>query len=134
MKPMKRLLNFGIFNYRFIPRQASITQVLNQPPGSHMDAWNRASHLKKASVANCLGWHGTPSSHRRAFEMHSSTSEVAMTSKTEDISSTHLAGNEKVGVLLLNLGGPETLDDVQPFLFNLFADPVTLETCSYLHS
>nr|XP_043636346.1 ferrochelatase-2, chloroplastic-like [Erigeron canadensis] len=31
--------------------------------------------------------------------------------------------DEKVGVLLLNLGGPETLDDVQPFLFNLFADP-----------
>ncbi|KAL6208002.1 hypothetical protein ACLB2K_018954 [Fragaria x ananassa] len=34
-----------------------------------------------------------------------------------------LAVEEKVGVLLLNLGGPETLDDVQPFLFNLFADP-----------
>ncbi|XP_058074037.1 ferrochelatase-2, chloroplastic-like [Magnolia sinica] len=31
--------------------------------------------------------------------------------------------HEKVGVLLLNLGGPETLHDVQPFLFNLFADP-----------
>ncbi|GLC34324.1 hypothetical protein PLESTM_000182600 [Pleodorina starrii] len=30
---------------------------------------------------------------------------------------------DKVGVLLLNLGGPETLDDVKPFLFNLFADP-----------
>nr|XP_010913104.1 ferrochelatase-1, chloroplastic [Elaeis guineensis] len=30
---------------------------------------------------------------------------------------------ERVGVLLLNLGGPETLHDVQPFLFNLFADP-----------
>ncbi|KAI3684592.1 hypothetical protein L6452_33816 [Arctium lappa] len=30
---------------------------------------------------------------------------------------------EKVGVLLLNLGGPETLHDVQPFLYNLFADP-----------
>lgn len=29
---------------------------------------------------------------------------------------------EKVGVLLLNLGGPETLDDVQPFLYNLFND------------
>lgn len=29
----------------------------------------------------------------------------------------------KVGVLLLNLGGPETLEDVQPFLYNLFADP-----------
>ncbi|KAM7257607.1 hypothetical protein ACFE04_013348 [Oxalis oulophora] len=30
---------------------------------------------------------------------------------------------DKVGVLLLNLGGPDTLNDVQPFLFNLFADP-----------
>ena len=38
-----------------------------------------------------------------------------------------------VGVLLLNLGGPETLEDVQPFLFNLFADPVCqLHLCSYL--
>jgi len=34
------------------------------------------------------------------------------------------ATDEKIGVLLLNLGGPETLNDVQPFLFNLFADPV----------
>jgi protoporphyrin/coproporphyrin ferrochelatase len=25
--------------------------------------------------------------------------------------------------MLLNLGGPDTLDDVQPFLYNLFADP-----------
>ncbi|CAK9178716.1 unnamed protein product, partial [Ilex paraguariensis] len=40
-----------------------------------------------------------------AVESHSHTSE------------------EKIGVLLLNLGGPETLHDVQPFLFNLFADP-----------
>lgn len=30
---------------------------------------------------------------------------------------------EKVGVLLLNLGGPESLQDVKPFLYNLFADP-----------
>ena len=29
----------------------------------------------------------------------------------------------RVGVLLLNLGGPEKLEDVQPFLFNLFSDP-----------
>mmetsp|Transcript_11551 Transcript_11551/g.20537 ORF Transcript_11551/g.20537 Transcript_11551/m.20537 type:complete len:520 (-) Transcript_11551:890-2449(-) len=33
------------------------------------------------------------------------------------------SAHEKVGVLLLNLGGPDTLDDVQPFLYNLFADP-----------
>jgi len=30
---------------------------------------------------------------------------------------------ERVGVLLLNLGGPDRLDDVKPFLYNLFADP-----------
>lgn len=29
----------------------------------------------------------------------------------------------KIGVLLFNLGGPETLADVKPFLFNLFSDP-----------
>jgi protoporphyrin/coproporphyrin ferrochelatase len=29
----------------------------------------------------------------------------------------------RVGVLLLNLGGPEQIEDVRPFLFNLFADP-----------
>lgn len=28
----------------------------------------------------------------------------------------------KNGVILLNMGGPDTLDDVQPFLFNLFSD------------
>ncbi len=29
----------------------------------------------------------------------------------------------RFGVLLLNLGGPEQLEDVRPFLFNLFSDP-----------
>ncbi len=30
--------------------------------------------------------------------------------------------SRKNGVILLNMGGPDTLDDVQPFLFNLFSD------------
>ena len=30
---------------------------------------------------------------------------------------------ERIGVLLFNLGGPERLVDVRPFLFNLFSDP-----------
>ena len=29
----------------------------------------------------------------------------------------------RVGILLLNLGGPERIQDVGPFLYNLFADP-----------
>jgi protoporphyrin/coproporphyrin ferrochelatase len=56
------------------------------------------------------------------FRVYSSASEAVLTSQP-DIRKL-LVGNEKIGVLLLNLGGPETLDDVQPFLFNLFADPV----------
>jgi ferrochelatase len=32
-------------------------------------------------------------------------------------------GMAKVGVVLLNLGGPERIQDVGPFLYNLFADP-----------
>ncbi len=30
---------------------------------------------------------------------------------------------QKVGVLLMNLGGPERITDVGPFLYNLFSDP-----------
>jgi ferrochelatase len=33
------------------------------------------------------------------------------------------ADPKKRGVLLLNLGGPESLEDVRPFLYNLFSDP-----------
>jgi len=33
------------------------------------------------------------------------------------------ASDTKIGILLLNLGGPETGDDVEGFLYNLFADP-----------
>lgn len=29
----------------------------------------------------------------------------------------------KIGVMLLNLGGPDKLEDVYPFLYNLFSDP-----------
>ena len=31
--------------------------------------------------------------------------------------------NETVGVVLLNLGGPDSLEAVEPFLYNLFSDP-----------
>ncbi|KAJ0040258.1 hypothetical protein Pint_27526 [Pistacia integerrima] len=52
--------------------------------------------------------------------------EALVTSKSQDVSAAPAPpriGDDKIGVLLLNLGGPETLEDVQPFLFNLFADP-----------
>lgn len=31
--------------------------------------------------------------------------------------------SSRIGVLLFNLGGPEKLEDVRPFLYNLFSDP-----------
>ncbi len=31
--------------------------------------------------------------------------------------------DEKIGVVLLNLGGPDSLEAVEPFLYNLFSDP-----------
>ncbi|MFT5182439.1 MAG: ferrochelatase [Alphaproteobacteria bacterium] len=33
----------------------------------------------------------------------------------------------KIAVVLYNLGGPDTPDDVQPFLFNLFNDPMIID-------
>ena len=35
--------------------------------------------------------------------------------------------SEKIGVVLLNLGGPDSLDAVEPFLFNLFSDPEIID-------
>jgi protoporphyrin/coproporphyrin ferrochelatase len=37
-----------------------------------------------------------------------------------------------VGVLLLNLGGPETMEDVEGFLYNLFADPDIIRLPTFL--
>lgn len=33
---------------------------------------------------------------------------------------------ERVGVVLMNLGGPDSLEAVEPFLFNLFSDPAII--------
>eukprot|EP00320_Phaeocystis_rex_P004499 CAMPEP_0119087368 /NCGR_PEP_ID=MMETSP1178-20130426/141476_1 /TAXON_ID=33656 /ORGANISM="unid sp, Strain CCMP2000" /LENGTH=95 /DNA_ID=CAMNT_0007070575 /DNA_START=1 /DNA_END=284 /DNA_ORIENTATION=- len=38
----------------------------------------------------------------------------------------------KIGVLLLNLGGPDDLDAVEPFLYNLFSDPEIITLPSFL--
>jgi len=50
---------------------------------------------------------------------------TATLENSEALSSPQSPGkkNNKIGVILLNLGGPEKLEDVQGFLYNLFADP-----------
>jgi len=57
---------------------------------------------------------------RATTDTPSSPSSSAPDNATDDAET---SSSRRVGVLLLNLGGPETLDDVQEFLYNLFADP-----------
>lgn len=74
-----------------------------------------------------FGWSETqPILPKQSVNKDLSPLAALVTSKSQNFSTASLVGDEKIGVLLLNLGGPETLEDVQPFLFNLFADPVTL--------
>jgi ferrochelatase len=40
----------------------------------------------------------------------------------------------KIAVVLFNLGGPETLEGVEPFLFNLFSDPAILRVPGFVRS
>ncbi|XP_068647917.1 ferrochelatase-2, chloroplastic-like isoform X2 [Aristolochia californica] len=103
------------------------TAVTSQAPVSfrspilgRSDSCFSKSHI----VAGLLpGWHEPPpAGSKRSFKKLSLPSGTLVASETQE-SNKPFVGEEKVGVLLLNLGGPETLDDVQPFLFNLFADP-----------
>lgn len=34
---------------------------------------------------------------------------------------------DRIGVIMMNMGGPGTLDEIQPFLYNLFMDPVLVD-------
>ena len=38
----------------------------------------------------------------------------------------------KKAIILFNLGGPDSLDAVQPFLFNLFNDPAIISLPTFL--
>ncbi|CAA0404892.1 unnamed protein product [Arabidopsis thaliana] len=57
------------------------------------------------------------------FEQARSVTGDCSYDETSAKARSHVVAEDKIGVLLLNLGGPETLNDVQPFLYNLFADP-----------
>ena len=38
----------------------------------------------------------------------------------------------KIAIILFNLGGPDKLENVKPFLFNLFYDPAILNLPKFL--
>ncbi|KAK8934100.1 hypothetical protein KSP39_PZI014396 [Platanthera zijinensis] len=109
---------------RFSLRPACTVRMLNDCSAIHMESWKISSKFKSL-FTNFNPRLICPSSktHKQMIKRYSSASEALITSEVKETPNNLLVGNEKVGVLLLNLGGPETLEDVQPFLFNLFADP-----------
>eukprot|EP00268_Persea_americana_P008981 TRINITY_DN1352_c1_g1_i5.p1 TRINITY_DN1352_c1_g1~~TRINITY_DN1352_c1_g1_i5.p1 ORF type:complete len:548 (-),score=99.33 TRINITY_DN1352_c1_g1_i5:412-2055(-) len=110
---------------RLLPPPTRTGQMIHHYCGAQMEAWVRPCLPKNNLASRCNSRWIEPafSVWKQPFKKHSSSFGGLITSKTQEESSKSLVGEEKVGVLLLNLGGPETLEDVQPFLFNLFADP-----------
>ncbi|CAI9106345.1 OLC1v1005475C2 [Oldenlandia corymbosa var. corymbosa] len=90
-----------------------------------MEASCNAGIMSTSLVSRCsLGGKRTHYVHSgQQIRKCSSQMGALVTSRESEVAATPAIGDDKIGVLLLNLGGPETLDDVQPFLFNLFADP-----------
>jgi len=87
------------------------------------------SYLSKNHIVARFSWGSSEIQSlfsKQSLNKHLLPLGALVTSQTQlDVSNVPIVDEDKIGVLLLNLGGPETLDDVQPFLFNLFADPVT---------
>ena len=48
--------------------------------------------------------------------------DIWVKDQDKTVDTTGLKTGDKVGILFLNLGGPESLDEVEDFLFNLFND------------
>ncbi|XP_078427709.1 ferrochelatase-1, chloroplastic-like [Wolffia australiana] len=71
----------------------------------------------------CLKWRFSDAPQRGKFHGKAFSSAEIFSVGDTVVGPSQSVSEEKFGVLLLNLGGPETLHDVEPFLFNLFADP-----------
>lgn len=115
-------------------RQTQVSSYYNRLPGSSssdksiIEKVSGKQHFSKCSSTgkNQLQWnpflYGAVNKTGFIGQTRSSSSALVFEGNVE-VASEALSDQERVGVLLLNLGGPDTLQDVQPFLFNLFADP-----------
>jgi ferrochelatase len=75
-------------------------------------------------IPTCLGFSIAPyRTIQLETKLKAATAIPFLEQPTDSAPSADADTDLKVGVLLLNLGGPETGDDVEGFLFNLFADP-----------
>ncbi|KAH1251309.1 Ferrochelatase-2, chloroplastic [Glycine max] len=115
-------------NFKFpllLPQAIRTSQKMYRCSGGHVEGSTNTNPLKNYVVGRSTsGWFETqPLVSEQLLNRRLLPVEALVTPTVQDFSDTPLIGDDKIGVLLLNLGGPETLEDVQPFLFNLFADP-----------
>ena len=90
-----------------------------------------ASNSVRCLRFNSLRW--TPISSKSPVSMQPLYySDPETVAKTDIVATGSEAKPMKVGVLLLNLGGPETMEDVEGFLYNLFADPDIIRLPTFL--
>lgn len=114
----------------FLPE--SVAFLFWNPSGTILSSKINSIRTKK-STNDPNRLHSAKSIWRPGFRLSASTAVEDMTSVTYDEDFIQMYSNNeclnenpveaKVGILLLNLGGPEKTADVQGFLYNLFADP-----------
>eukprot|EP00611_Tribonema_gayanum_P018981 TRINITY_DN3233_c0_g1_i1.p1 TRINITY_DN3233_c0_g1~~TRINITY_DN3233_c0_g1_i1.p1 ORF type:complete len:486 (-),score=166.94 TRINITY_DN3233_c0_g1_i1:11-1468(-) len=103
----------GVYGYSFV---GSSTRALPRNRRLHHSSVQVAGIRPRATATMTASAHGDGSGKTVA-----SAATVAVPVATADGAQHSVAA--KVGVLLLNLGGPERAEDVEGFLYNLFADP-----------
>lgn len=110
---------------RLFPRALSTSKNIYRCLEVQRESFVNSNLCRKSVVSGCPfgAFNALSLFSKQPFKRYSLPLGALLTSITQDAPIPSLISDEKVGVLLLNLGGPETLDDVQPFLFNLFADP-----------
>ncbi|MCH86434.1 ferrochelatase, partial [Trifolium medium] len=114
-------------NSQLLPQTICASQKKSFCSGAHVEASVNCNPVKNYTTASFSPRRSEAKFlvSNQSLNKHSFSVGALVTPTAQDVSdtSTTLTGDDKIGVLLLNLGGPETLEDVQPFLFNLFADP-----------
>ena len=81
----------------------------------------RGRGLLSSSVKRLGGLHMIRTTDQR--QKHTDKLQATLMSAPMEEKGSASEERMKLGVLLLNLGGPESMGDVEGFLFNLFADP-----------
>lgn len=83
-------------------------------------AWLPSTPARPVAAASELRHHRRSTRHQAVLAERPAATKPLPTKPTD------------IGVLLLNLGGPDNLDNVEPFLYNLFSDPEIITLPSFL--